>query len=179
MFCYISPRLQLSDPQHGFRTGRSTTTALLPMAHQVACGFKQPCTLLWTVAMAVDFSKAFDTVNHTSLLRSIHESSMDANTIRWLCTYLRGRTASCIYNGSESNSVIIHQGVPQGSCLSPMLFNYYVSSYPNTANLVTSYADDFTAAASDKDVRKATRAMAEHATHVKVWAGQRALQVSA
>ena len=179
MFRFISPHLQISETQHGFRAGRSTTTALLPLVHQVASGFNQFLPPRRTVAMAVDFSKAFDTVNHTSLLRSIHESSMDANTVRWLCTYLRGRTASCIYNGSESSSVILHQGVPQGSCLSPMLFNAYVSSYPHTANLVTSYADDFTAAASDTDVREATRVMAEHATHVEAWAGERALQVSA
>ena len=60
-----------------------------------------------------------------------------------------------------------------------MLFNSYVASYPHTANLVTSYADDFTAAASDNDVREATAVMAEHATHVEAWAGERALQVSA
>ena len=34
----------------------------------------------------VFYPSAFDTVNHTALLRSIHESTMDANTVRWLCT---------------------------------------------------------------------------------------------
>ena len=175
---YILPHFPFSDSQHGYRAGRSTTTALLPLAQQVATGFNQLRPPQRTVAMAVDFSKAFDTVDHTSLLRIIHESTMDDNTIRWLCTYLRGRTASCIYNGAESNSVIIHQGVPQGSCLSPMLFNAYVSSYPHSTSLVTSYADDFTAAASHKDVREATRIVAEHAGHVEAWANERALQVS-
>ena len=175
----ISPHLHLSDSQHGFRSKRSCITALLPLTHQVISGFNQHCPPRRTVAIAVDFSKAFDTVNITSLLRSIHESSMDANTVRWLCSYLRGRTASCIYNGTESNSVILHQGVPQGSCLSPMLFNAYVASYPHTADLVTSYADDFTAAASDKDVLAATEVIAEHASHVEAWAGERGLQVSA
>ena len=179
MLRFITPHLQLADTQHGFRAGRSTTTALLPLVHQVAAGFNQLCPPRRTVVMAVDFSKAFDTVDHTALLRSIHESTMDANTVRWLCTYLRGRTASCIYNGRESSTVIIHQGVPQGSRTSPSLFNFYVSSYPHTAGLVTSYADDFTAAASDKNVQEATRVMAEHATHVEAWAGERALQVSA
>ena len=175
----ISPHLHLADTQHGFRAGRSTTTALLPLVHQIAAGFNQDCPPQRTVTMAVDFSKAFDTVDHTSLLRSIHESTMDANTVRWLCSYLRGRTASCIYNGAESKRVIIHQGVPKGSCLSPMLFNAYVSSYPHTADLVTSYADDFTAAASNKDVQEATGVMAEHATHVEAWAVERELQISA
>ena len=129
--------------------------------------------------MAVDFSKAYDTVNHFSLLRSIHESAMDANIIRWLCSYLRERTASGIYNDADSKRFIIHQGVPQGSCLPPILFNAYVSSYPHTAWLVTSYANDSTAAASDNDVLEATRVIAEHATNVEAWAGERELQVSA
>ena len=148
----ILPHIHLADTQHGFRKGRSTTTALLPLAHQVASGFNQNCPPLRTVAMAVDFSKAFDTVNHTALLRSLLNSTMDANTVRWLCTYLRGRTATCIYNGVESGSVVIHQGVPQGSVLSPALFNAYVADYPHTADLCTSYADDFTASASHPDV---------------------------
>ena len=175
---FILPHFPFSDSQHGYRAGRSTTTALLPLAHQVAAGFNQTCPPQRNVAMAVDFSKAFDTVDHTSLLRIIHESTMDDNTIRWLCTYMRRRKGPCMYNGVRSKSVILHQGVPQGSCLSPMLFNAYVSTYPPTTDLITSYAEDFTAASSNKDVREATRTVAEHATHVEAWANERALQVS-
>ena len=69
--------------------------------------------------MAVDFSKAFDTVNHTTLLSDIHNTTMEHNTIRWLTTYLRGRTSTCRYNNTSSKSYIIHTGVPQGSVLSP------------------------------------------------------------
>ena len=175
----ILPHIHLADTQHGFRKGRSTTTALLPLAHQVASGFNQNCPPLRTVAMAVDFSKAFDTVNHTALLRSLLNSTMDANTVRWLCTYLRGRTATCIYNGVESGSVVIHQGVPQGSVLSPALFNAYVADYPHTADLCTSYADDFTASASHSDVGGVTATMANHAQDVEAWANERELKVSA
>ena len=51
--------------------------------------------------MAVDFSKAFDTVNHTALLRSLSRNTFYSNTIRWLCTYLSCRIVSCSNNGSE------------------------------------------------------------------------------
>ena len=97
---------------------------------------------------------------------------MDANTVRWLCTYLRmrGRTATCVYYGVECGSVIIHQGVPQGSVLSPALFNAYVAGYPHTADLCASYADDFTASASHSDVREVTAIMANHAQDVETWA---------
>ena len=175
----ISPHLHLNNTQHGFRSGRSTSTALLPLVHQVASGFNQNCPPLRTVAMAVDFSKAFDTVNHTSLLRSLlNNSTLPPNDIRWLFTYLRGRTASCSYNRVESAKVILHQGVPQGSILSPLLFNFYVSSYPDTAQLSTSYADDFTACASHPKVEQAASTLARHAEDVADWALTKDLIVS-
>ena len=174
----ISPHLHLAETQHGFRAGRSTTTALLPLVQSAAIGFNQRCPPRRTVIMAVDFSKAFDTVNHTALLRSLSHSTLDSNTIRWLCTYLRGRTVSCSYNGRESTSIPVKQGVPQGSVLSPALFNFYVASYPQTAEHCTSYADDFTAFASDPQYERAAAVLAEHAGDVGAWARERDLVVS-
>ena len=179
MYARISPHLTLADTQHGFRPGRSTSTALLPLVQQVVTGFNQRCPPRRTVAMAVDFSKAFDTVNHTALLLSLPTTSLPSNDIRWLFTYLRGRTASCSYNRVDSSRVVLHQGVPQGSILSPLLFNHYVSTYPQTSELCTSYADDFTACASDTAVDQAAAALAEHAVDVTAWAQDRDLLLSA
>ena len=128
--------------------------------------------------MAVDFSKAFDTVDHTALLDIVNDSNIDSNTTRWLCTYLRGRTASCTYNRRESPKILLHQGVPQGSVLSPQLFNMYVSAYPGTSELCTSYADDFTASASNPKVEVAAADLARHAEDVAGWAEGRSLLVS-
>ena len=86
----ISTHLPLAETQHGFRPGRSTSTALLPLVQKVVTGFNQRCPPQRTVAMAVDFSKAFDTVNHTALLRSLSSTSLPPNDLRWLFTYLRG-----------------------------------------------------------------------------------------
>ena len=179
MVSFVAPHIQRADTQHGFRAGRSTTTALLPLSYQIARGFNDDRPPRRTVMMAVDFSKAFDTVDHNALLRTLQECGMEANTVRWLRTYLRGRTASCTYSGTMSATVKIHQGVPQGSVLSPMLFNAYVASYPHTADLVTSYADDFTASASHPDIGEATAVLARHAQDVATWAAERELQISA
>ena len=103
----IKPHLHLAESQHGFRAGRSTTTALLPLTHQVIRGFNEKSPPSRTIAMALDFSKAFDTVNHTSLLKQLLNTSLDNNSIRWLSTYLRGRTAAVTYLDTTSKQRII------------------------------------------------------------------------
>ena len=148
LYTKILPHINLSKIQHGFRPGHSTVTALLPLVHQVAAGLNQNYPIHRTVSMAVDFSKAFDTVNHTVLLSDLNNTNMEHNTLRWLTTYLRGRTAICRYNITSSKSYVIHTGVPQGSVFSPHLFNLYVSQFPQFPHtLPTSYADEFTTSA--------------------------------
>ena len=78
----IAPLLQLADTQHGFRPGRSTSTALLPLVQRIVAGFNQQRPPRRTVAMAVDFSKAFDTVNHTALLRGLLDANLPSNDIK-------------------------------------------------------------------------------------------------
>ena len=107
-------------------------------------GFNQKLPPHRTVTMSIDFSKAFDMVNHTKLIQSLIDSPLNHNTTRWLNTYLRGRMSSCRYNNTNSPSRHVRTGVPQGSCISPALFNFFVSTYPRSDVLTTSYADDFT-----------------------------------
>ena len=126
----IKPHLHLAESQHGFRTGRSTTTALLPLTYQVIRGFKEKSPASRTAAMAFDFSKAFDTVNHISLLKQILNTTLDNNSIRWLSTYLRGCTAAVTYLNTTSKQRIIRTGVPQGSVLSPLNLIFTCRIFP-------------------------------------------------
>ena len=128
--------------------------------------------------MAIDFSKAFDTVNHSKLISSISHSSLPHNLVRWLSSYLRGRLASCRYRGATSVCHAMRAGVPQGSVISPHLFNFFVSSYPETCELHSSYADDVHAAVSAVDVGQAAAALSRHASDVGAWAEERQLRVS-
>merc|ERR1711888_210463 len=171
--------LPLLPTQHGFRPLHSTTTALLPLTHKVALGFNQPRPPHRTVTVSIDFSKAFDMVPHTTLISSlITQTTLRHNTVRWLSSYLRGRMASCQYNNIKSPHRHARTGVPQGSCISPALFNFFVSSYPLSPQLTTSYADDFSDSFSSPDVSTAASALSAHSSHVVEWAQERGLAIS-
>ena len=69
--------------------------------------------------VAINFSKAFYTVNTTTLLDKVSESPLAPSIKRWLNSYLRGRKASVLYHGAQSPKWTLFAGVPQGSCISP------------------------------------------------------------
>ena len=104
-----------------------------------------------TAAVAIDFSKAFDSIDHNILLTKICNSNLEPNTVRWLTNYLRGRTSSCQYLTSISRRRIVRSGVPQGAVLSPTLYNYFVADCPTPAKVNASYADDVTIAECHPD----------------------------
>ena len=58
------------------------------------------------------------------------EATLPSNVLRWLLCYLHGRSASCQYRQARSGFRSVGAGVPQGSVISPCLFNFFVSDYP-------------------------------------------------
>jgi hypothetical protein len=128
---YISPpNLPLSSTQHGFRPFRWTTTALLLIVMAAANSFNEKKPPTHTGLVKLDISKAFDSVDHTLLLKQLSASAINSNIMRWLATYIRGRSAFFLFRSSISSSLIIHSGVPQGSVISPSLFNFFTSDFP-------------------------------------------------
>ena len=128
---FLNEHLPLDDSQHGFRAGRSPTSALLPLVSAVIDGFNERKPAKRTVAVQIDLSKAFDSVNHDILLQKLSATTLPHNVIRWLATFLKGREQSVIYNGYRSPFKHVHLGVPQGAVLSPTLFNFYVANFPD------------------------------------------------
>ena len=80
----VNTHLLPASDQHGFRTGHSTTSALLQLTSDVATCFNQRKPPHRTVCVAVDLTAAFDTVNHNALLSKIARSTLPEATCRWL-----------------------------------------------------------------------------------------------
>ena len=140
----VNNAIQLADHQHGFRKGRSTTTALQSILNHINTGLNQKRPVQRTVSVAIDLSRAFDTVDHQILLDDINQLELNDYVKRFLCAYLRGRQTYVLFRNSKSKFRKMKQGVPQGGVLSPVLFNLYMSKMPAPPGNIKliSYADD-------------------------------------
>ena len=150
----LTHHLPAARHQHGFRKMHSTTTALTAITTQIAHGLNQQRPCERTVLVALDLSKAFDTVSHTILFQDILQSSMPNNLKRWIVNYLSGRESFVEFRDKRSKPRRVKQGVPQGGVLSPLLFNFYLSKLPAPPQGVDviSYADDCTIMATGHNV---------------------------
>ena len=175
---YLQEAFALDDSQHGFRPRRSTTSALLPLTTTVADGFNEAKPPKRTVVAAVDLSKAFDSVNHDILLEKVCDTPLNSNIVRWISTYHRGREQAVIYNGRRSPFKKIHRGVPQGSVISPTLFNLYVSNFPAILSDSTSFADDFTIFTSAVDIEEAEARLSQDLAVINAWASSLELDIA-
>jgi hypothetical protein len=94
---YLTESFPSAPTQHGYRPFRSTITALLPVATKISIGFNEAKPASRTGMVSIDIAKAFDSIDHDLLLEKVTGTNLHSNIVRWLATYLRGRTAVCIW----------------------------------------------------------------------------------
>ena len=122
-------------------------------------------------AVLMDLSKAFDTLNHDSLIAKLHEHGFDIKTLKLLHSYLTKRWQRTKVNSSFSTWSELFLGVPQGSVLGPTLFNIYLKDlfYLTEMTQVCNFADDTTFYVCDKDLDKC-HLLVSGDKHETVWA---------
>ena len=131
--------------QSAYREGHSTETALIKIRNDILMNMNnQEVTLL----VLLDLSAAFDTIDHTLLQPSRLPSrfGFTGTAIAWLRSYLSNRFQYVVIDDTCSNRFDLSFGVPQGSCLGPLLFSIYTSQLLDIVShqlpQVHCYADD-------------------------------------
>ncbi|KAK4315741.1 hypothetical protein Pmani_013047 [Petrolisthes manimaculis] len=96
--------------------------------------------------LSIDFSKAFDRVDHTIALQHLLNNGMRGELVAWVSSFLTGRSQVVRYCGTTSTQRNSTCGVPQGTVLGPLIFNNHVNSAGQTEPVQCKFVDDLTIA---------------------------------
>ena len=124
-----------------------------------------------TIKIALDMSKAFDTVNTHTLIGKLLQTSTPGTILKFVANYIMGRKAYTSFRNPKSIQRQVKTGVPQGSVLLPTLFNIHTADIPTpTAPVqVMLYAGDITITSthtSTSAARKYMRPTLEYASSI-------------
>ena len=135
--------------QYGFREGHSCENAISELVSEIV---KRQQEGMYTLALFLDLSKAFDSLEHSVLLNKLSRYGVRGKTNDWFASYLQNRKMRVKCNIASTGNLeysqyqTVNYGIPQGSCLGPLIFIIFTNDLNtqlmNTASLL--FADDTT-----------------------------------
>ena len=149
LYNFLQCSNQIYQGQYGFREKHSCENAIQELVGTILKGKE---TKRNTAAIFLDLSKAFDTLKHSILLAKLEKYGIRGTALAWFKSYLYDRTLSVKCTAGSENSeqlseyYSIDYGVPQGSCLGPLLFLLYCNDLHLNLDHCTGilFADDTT-----------------------------------
>ena len=165
------------EMQYGFRSGRSCEHALLKAQSILLDNLsKNQISLL----LFIDFSKAFDMVDHSILLQKLSHYGIRGTALNWLKSYLENREQFVSINGKDSSKKLLKYGVPQGSILGPLLFIIYINDIPEIQKFAKFilYADDANIILTGKNMKEIEEQAAELSTALMNWVDSNGLALN-
>ena len=133
------------------------------------------------ISVFLDLKKAFDTVDHDLLMSKLAAYGITGGPHQWFSSYLKRREQYCQITGVRSSRRVIQCGIPQGSCLGPLLFIIYVNDFPQclSRSSPNMYADDTTVTYSADDIATLCGDLNEELTNISEWMRSNKLSLNA
>ena len=169
--------------QSAYRKNHSTETALLYVTSAVKSAMDKK---QGTILLLVDFSSAFDKINHNILIRRLRlRYGFVGKALDWLIYYLKERTQRVVIGDQSSSTTTLTRVVPQGSVLGPLLFSLYVQSIGDIIRahglFFHQYADDLQVYAhfdlNHSALVAVVKQMEDCLDEVKVWMARNSMYI--
>ena len=157
-----------TDYQHAYRHAHSTCSALTQMTDDWHYEIDNKKLV---GAVLLDFSAAFDIIDPALLLDKLIAYGFSPTATKWMESYLTTREQLVFFNGSFSRIHQVNCGVPQGSCLGPLLFSIFINDLPMILDQskLAIYADDSTLWLADPSINMINKTLDQELRRVVKW----------
>ena len=164
----LETRYFLKPFQGGFRPGRSTTDQLLAFKERVQLAFAHNFIC---VTAFLDISSAYDSLWKNGLIYKLKKLGFEGKLLRWIYSFLMDRIGSVCVANCYSSKTEYKNGLPQGSCMSPILFNVFLSDmfprdFIDFCRDVGIFADDIRVSTTHRDITVASEHLTRQLTRV-------------
>ena len=168
LYEYLDSNKQLSKDQYGFRNMHLVVSCLLNSTNDWCVNIERG---KFIAMIFIDLKKAFDTVDYHILLNKMRNYGIDGLEHRWFSSCLNNRRQFCRVNGVSSDPAEINIGVPQCSCLGPLLFLIYINDLPFALKRAkeTMHADDTAISFSSNDMEEIDAVVNAELACVEKW----------
>ena len=142
LYSYLEENNLLSKNQYGFRKNLSTGLAIFDVLKLMYTNWNE-CN--YTGCVFVDFSRAFDTIDHVILAEKLKMYGLNDVSQKFMLEYMATRKQTTTVNGFSSPQAKVTYGTAQGSILGPLIFILYVNDLFHSLdqeNSIYMYADD-------------------------------------
>jgi len=159
--------------QFAFRPTGSTTAAVIDLLQQTTSLLQDND---YVVIFSFDYSKAFDTVRHPSLLSKLGVMDLPDHIYNWMVNYFEHRGHITRHQGKESSFAEINASVVQGSVVGPASFVVGASNLHTlySSNMLMKYADDSYLLVGSNHIATAS----EEFKHITIWARENNLRLN-
>ena len=180
----LESRDVINKNQAGFRQNRATTDQVLKLVQSASDQLHSREQSKLTICTFFDYEKAYDKVWRDGLLYKMARLGVPKRFLRYTRHFLSGRITTVKVNGFRNKTIRLSEGLPQGSCISPLLFLIFINDidtnlHPDT--LVSLFADDtaiWCQAEGDDDHHKVKERMQKEMEKILQWANEWKMKIN-